>query len=61
MFRRNMLPPSSGSKSKPNTKPAEAGGKLRLLFVPEDGSNMFLQNIRLSLNCMSLKPRRPYF
>jgi hypothetical protein len=31
MFWRNLSPPSSGLKSKPN-KPAEAGGKLRLAY-----------------------------
>jgi hypothetical protein len=34
MFRRNMLPPSSGSKSKPSTKSAEAGGKLIFTILP---------------------------
>jgi hypothetical protein len=32
-----------------------------LLFDPEDGSDMFLQNIRLSLNYMALQPRKPLF
>jgi hypothetical protein len=30
--------------------PAVAGFFLGLLFSPEDGSNMFLQNVKLSLN-----------
>jgi hypothetical protein len=29
-------------------------------FNPEDGGNMFLQNIRLPLNYLVLQPRRPY-
>jgi hypothetical protein len=62
---------SPGSKSKPRKKLAEAGGKLillpvsayflhGLLFDPEDGSNMFLQNIVFSLNYKVLQPRRLY-
>jgi hypothetical protein len=43
-FRRNTSP-SSGSKSKPNKKSAEASGKLALLFDPEDGSDIFLQSV----------------
>jgi hypothetical protein len=53
MFQRNISPTSSGSKGKPSNKPAEAGSKLSSLdllsffYNPEDGSDMFLQNIGL--------------
>jgi hypothetical protein len=43
MFRSNIYPPSSVSKSKPSKKPAEAGGKPGLLdlhFKPEDGGDI---------------------
>jgi hypothetical protein len=43
-FRRNTSP-SSGPKSKPSKKSAEASGKLSFLFNPEDGSDMFLQSV----------------
>jgi hypothetical protein len=42
MFRSDMLPPSSGSESKKVWNQHEAGGKLSLLFIPEDGGNMFI-------------------
>jgi hypothetical protein len=45
MFRRNILSESSGLKGKPNKKPTEVCSKLSLfgmLFVPEDGGDMFL-------------------
>jgi hypothetical protein len=47
MFRRNVLPPSSGLKSKPNEQPAKYGEQiafwfLELLFDPEDGGRMLL-------------------
>jgi hypothetical protein len=45
MFRRNILFPS-GSRSK-SSKKQEAGGKQSLLFNPEEGGYMFLQNIGL--------------
>jgi hypothetical protein len=51
-FRINILRPSSGCKSEPGRKPAEAGVDLDfspsagfllyLHFDPEDGNNMFL-------------------
>jgi hypothetical protein len=43
------LAPSSGEKSKPSKKAAEAVDKL--LIDHEDGGDMFLKNVRLSLNC----------
>jgi hypothetical protein len=46
----------SGSKSKPSNKP-DVGMLLGLLFNPEDGGNMFLQHINLSMNYMVLEPR----
>jgi hypothetical protein len=46
MLWRNTLPPSSGPKSKPSKKPAEAGIKL--------------QNVQLSLNCTAFHPRSLY-
>jgi hypothetical protein len=49
-FQRNILPPSSGVKSKPSKKPAEAGSKQTLL-----GGNMFLQNA--GLNYTALQPK----
>jgi hypothetical protein len=33
MFWRNISPPSSGSKSKPSKKPAEAGSKLSVIVT----------------------------
>jgi hypothetical protein len=48
-FRRNISPPSSGSKNKPNKKPAllvtcfYSGFFLGLFFDPEEGGEMFLQ------------------
>jgi hypothetical protein len=50
MFQKNILPPSSGSKSELRNQ-QEAGGKYLvsyyfcLLSDPEDGSATFLQNI----------------
>jgi hypothetical protein len=55
MFWKNILHPSSGLKSKPSKKPAEAGRKLRF-FNPEDGANMFVQNVRFCLQYMVLQP-----
>jgi hypothetical protein len=49
-FWRNMLPPSSESKNKPSKQSSacyllHAGFLLDLLFDPEDGGDMFLQNV----------------
>jgi hypothetical protein len=49
-FRKNMLPPSSGSKNKPSTMVVlatcfHAGFLFGLFFDPEDGGNMFLQSV----------------
>jgi hypothetical protein len=49
MFPRKISPPSSGSKNKPNNKPAwfatyfHAGFFLDLFFDLEDGSDIFLR------------------
>jgi hypothetical protein len=54
-FRRNISPPTSGSKSKPSKltlPPASTGFLLGLLFDPEDGGDMFPLNVGLSLNYM---------
>jgi hypothetical protein len=43
-----MLPPSSGSKNKPRNQQALLAATcllLGLFFDPEDGGDMFLQNI----------------
>jgi hypothetical protein len=32
-----------------------------LLFNPEDGGDIFHQNVRLSLNYVALQLRKPYF
>jgi hypothetical protein len=37
-----------------------AGFLLGLLLKPEDGGDMFLQNVRLSPSCMELQPTRLY-
>lgn len=54
MFRRNILPPSAGWKSKPRKKLAEAGSEqwripngYRGLLLPEDGGDIFLRNVGL--------------
>jgi hypothetical protein len=55
-FRRNMSPPSSGSKNKPGAKQGsgssgyschllQAGFFLGLFVNPEDGGDMFLRNV----------------
>jgi hypothetical protein len=41
-FRRNISPPSSGPKSMPSKKPAEAGGKLSFASSLEVEGDMFL-------------------
>jgi hypothetical protein len=39
---------------------ASAGFLLALVFDPEVGGDMFLQNVGLSVNYMTLQPRRMY-
>jgi hypothetical protein len=67
MFRRNISSLSSGSKSKPRKKPAEAELSLQpnsanylhgLLFYPEDGGDMFLRNVGHLPNYTPLQPTR---
>jgi hypothetical protein len=54
-FRRNISPPSSGQKCKLSTK-AEAGGSLLdLLFDPEEGGDIFLRNVGISMNYTAVK------
>jgi hypothetical protein len=63
---RNILPPSSGSKSKLSVKLVtllatcfHAGFLCSLFFDPEGGGNTFLQNVGwLSMNYTALYPRR---
>jgi hypothetical protein len=56
MFQKNLLPPSSGSKSNLSNQ-QEAGGKYLvtylffLLFDPEDGGSKFFQNTGELLRC----------
>jgi hypothetical protein len=50
-FRREILTPSAGSKSKPSKK---------LLFDPEDGGSIFPQNFGLSPSYTAFLPRRQY-
>jgi hypothetical protein len=42
MFRRNMSPPSSGSKSKPRKKPT--WGREQVQALLEDGGDVLLRN-----------------
>jgi hypothetical protein len=69
MFQRNISPPSSWLESKTSKKPAGCGGELCfclpscrflvcLMLLPENGSDMFLQNIRLRLNYMALQAQK---
>jgi hypothetical protein len=46
-FWRNVVPPTSGSKSKPRKRTCkqETTLTIRLFFNPEDGSSSFLRNI----------------
>jgi hypothetical protein len=55
--RRNISTPSLESKSKPNKKPAEAGGRVSLPLA-SSGGDKFLRNFGLFPNYTSLKPRR---
>jgi hypothetical protein len=61
MFRRNISPPSSGPRDKLSKKPVEVGRNLNFLltlaFNPEDGSDMFLSNVRLSPNYTALQSK----
>jgi hypothetical protein len=45
MFWRNISPPSSGLKNKQGMM-LDSGFLLGLFFDPEDGGDMFLQNVR---------------
>jgi hypothetical protein len=53
MFRRNISPPSSGTKNEANQCESkwqeelsfQAGLLLGLFFDPEDGGDMFLRNV----------------
>jgi hypothetical protein len=47
-------------KTEPSKRPAEAGRKLSLLYSHEERSDMFLQNVGLSLKCTALQPRGLY-
>jgi hypothetical protein len=47
MFWRNMSPPSSRLKNKPNYL-LHAGFLLYLFFHPEDGGGLFLRNISIT-------------
>jgi hypothetical protein len=64
MFQKNMLPPFSGSRSKPSKQQIEvcllrSSHLLGLLFDPEDGGCMFVGNIsKPLLEYMALHPRR---
>jgi hypothetical protein len=66
MFWRNMFLPYSRSKNKPSKKPASrarylahAGLLFGFFFDPENGGNMFLQNVgRLLMDYMALYPRK---
>jgi hypothetical protein len=55
-FRRNISPPPSRSKNKPNSLPASTGFRFGLLFSSEDVGDMFLRNVVLSLNYVALGP-----
>jgi hypothetical protein len=44
----------------PSLTPAFVAFLLSLLSNDEDGSDIFLRNIRLSPNFKALQPRRPY-
>jgi hypothetical protein len=59
MLQSNILPSSSGSRCKPYKRPADLAVFLGLFFGPEDGSDIFLQNINLlSTHFMAVYPRR---
>jgi hypothetical protein len=59
MFQKNILLPPSGSKSKPSKKPARSKQQaVGLLFDPEDGGNIFFQNVGLLTRLHDLIPQK---
>jgi hypothetical protein len=60
-LRRNISPPSSGLKINPSNEKAEIRGNLSLLFVPEDGGDIFIYYIGFSRSCMMLQHRTVLF
>jgi hypothetical protein len=69
MFRKKISFPSSLSKSKRNKKYQQKAGRkpnqislgflLLLLFNPEDGGDIFIENVGLSPNCTVLQHGEP--
>jgi hypothetical protein len=65
-FRKNFLPPYSGSKSNPSKNLKEAGLPsafvvffIDLLFENEDRGDMFFRSDGIFPNCTALQARRP--
>jgi hypothetical protein len=64
MFRKNVPPPSLGSKISQARNHHVASGQaiswflVQLIFNPEDGGDLFLQNIGSHMNHVALYPRR---